>query len=159
MRKSVLRPSKSRSSRLVISNFRISTEISVYSDQSIFQSQTGFRRAELLVNGAPSTLVSGVKTVHFSLRTDPQRPLNYSHEYQVFWVETADYSTNQVDLKIGTLFDGTNNGAPRTLSLQGNQNQSPSKVLYKTAFQDNVWYNFAVQLNFNTKCAQTHNRS
>lgn len=56
------------------------------SDQSIFQSQNGFRRAGLQFqgdsnNGSPGT--SGVKTIHFSVKWDAQRALNLSHEYLV----------------------------------------------------------------------------
>lgn len=62
----------------------------IFSDQSIFAPsatnvQTGFRRAELIPasnNGTdPSTV--GVKTLHFSIMKDAQRPLNLSHEYQM----------------------------------------------------------------------------
>ena len=63
------------------------------SDYSIFvpggsPAETGFRRSELLPeidlsqNGNSST-VQGTTTFHWSVRTDPTRPLNYSHEYHV----------------------------------------------------------------------------
>jgi hypothetical protein len=62
------------------------------SDQSIFMTQYGFRRAGLLFqgdtnNGSPGT--QGVKTIHFSLHWDSQRPLNLSHEYLLTWHETV----------------------------------------------------------------------
>jgi hypothetical protein len=65
------------------------------SDASIFQSQQGFRRAGLQFqgdtnNGSPGT--TGVKTIHFSIKLDPQRPLNLSHEYLNVWHESADVS-------------------------------------------------------------------
>jgi hypothetical protein len=34
---------------------------------------------------------------------DDARPLNYSHEYQLVFLETNDYSTNQFALKTGTI--------------------------------------------------------
>ena len=63
------------------------------SDYSIFipggsPPEAGFRRSELLPeidlsqNGNSST-VQGTTTFHWSVRTDPTRPLNYSHEYHV----------------------------------------------------------------------------
>jgi hypothetical protein len=79
-------------------------------DASIFAQsptdvQTGFRPAKLLpasnTDTDPST--SGVKTVHFSLREHNTRPLNYSHEYQLVFLETNEYSTNQFALKSGTI--------------------------------------------------------
>lgn len=56
------------------------------SDKSIFQTQKGFRRAGLQFKGDSndgSPAVKGVKTIHFSVKLDPQRPLNLSHEYLV----------------------------------------------------------------------------
>jgi len=56
------------------------------SDASIFQSQKGFRRAGLQFNGDTNTGSpgsTGVKTIHFSVKQDPQRPLNLTHEYLV----------------------------------------------------------------------------
>lgn len=60
------------------------------SDQSIFTPgggppQVGFRRSELIPatnNGSDST-VQGTTTFHWSIRNDPLRPLNFSHEYHV----------------------------------------------------------------------------
>lgn len=63
------------------------------SDESIFQSQQGFRRAGLQFdgdtnNGSPGT--EGIKTIHFSVKIDPQRTFNLSHEYLLVWHEAAD---------------------------------------------------------------------
>lgn len=56
------------------------------SDASIFMNQRGFRRAGLQFrgdanNGSPAS--TGVKTLHFSVKQDPERPLNLTHEYLV----------------------------------------------------------------------------
>ena len=55
------------------------------SDKSIFQKQNGFRRAGLqfLKDSADGPETTGVKTLHFSVKQDPQRPLNLTHEYLV----------------------------------------------------------------------------
>lgn len=55
------------------------------SDQSIFQTQNGFRRAGLqfLKDSADGPGQTGVKTLHFSVKQDPSRPLNLTHEYLV----------------------------------------------------------------------------
>ncbi len=56
------------------------------SDKSVFQNQHGFRRAGLQFNGdsnSGSPAYAGVKTLHFSVKQDPQRALNLSHEYLV----------------------------------------------------------------------------
>lgn len=61
------------------------------SDDSIFNGQTGFRRAELnpASNDGADPSTEGVKTVHFSLMKDSERALNLSHEYQLFFLESA----------------------------------------------------------------------
>ncbi|KLU84341.1 hypothetical protein MAPG_03385 [Magnaporthiopsis poae ATCC 64411] len=56
------------------------------SDKSIFQTQKGFRRAGLQFNGDTNTGgqgSTGVKTLHWSVKIDPGRALNLSHEYLV----------------------------------------------------------------------------
>jgi hypothetical protein len=55
-------------------------------DKSIFQTQNGFRRAGLQIQGdtnenGPGT--KGVRTLHFSVKQDPARKLNLTHEYLV----------------------------------------------------------------------------
>ncbi|KAK0660839.1 hypothetical protein QBC41DRAFT_286195 [Cercophora samala] len=78
------------------------------SDASIFNGQTGFRRAELLPasNSGIDDSTTGVKTLHFSVAKDLQRPLNLSHEYQLVFLESNDFSTNQFVLKTGTILGG-----------------------------------------------------
>ncbi|KAK1590409.1 uncharacterized protein LY79DRAFT_579893 [Colletotrichum navitas] len=130
------------------------------SDKSIFAPsaenvQVGFRRAEMLPasnDGAdPST--DGVKTLHFSLMKDAQRPLNLSHEYQLVFLESADFSTNQVVLKTGSIL-GQNTADPDTLQLFGNVNSDPVPELFKTKFTPDVFHNFAVKLDFTANTTQ-----
>lgn len=55
-------------------------------DASIFQTQKGFRRAGLQIQGDTNTGgpgTTGVRTLHFSVKQDPARPLNLTHEYLV----------------------------------------------------------------------------
>jgi hypothetical protein len=55
------------------------------SDQSIFQTQNGFRRAGLqfLKDASDGEGQKGVKTLHWSVLQDKARPLNLTHEYLV----------------------------------------------------------------------------
>lgn len=126
-------------------------------DSSIFAPsatniQTGFRRCEMLpaTNNGTDASTSGVKTVHFSLMSDKARPLNFTHEYQLAFVESNDYSTNQFALKTGTI-SGMNSTDPKTLVLVGNVNASPLQTLFTTPFTDGVWHNYALTLDFNKK--------
>ncbi|KAF9873371.1 hypothetical protein CkaCkLH20_09184 [Colletotrichum karsti] len=123
-------------------------------DKSIFAPsetnvQVGFRRVEMLPlsNDGKDASTQGIKTLHFSLMKDAQRPLNLSHEYQLAFLESADFSTNQVVLKTGTIL-GQNTADPDTLQLFGNVNSSPVPELFKTKFTEGVFHNFAIKLDF-----------
>lgn len=80
-------------------------------DQSIFvpegqAPQDEFRRADLLPSIA-STLnnvsTTGVKTMHFSVQQDPAKPLALTtNEYQVAFLETADFESRIFDVRVGT---------------------------------------------------------
>jgi hypothetical protein len=127
------------------------------SDASIFAPsatniQTGFRRAELLPasnNGTdPST--SGIKTLHFSVMKDTARSLNLSHEYQLVFLESADFATNQVVLKTGTISGQPAGQNPNLLVLQSNVNENRGN-LFTTNFTAGTWHNFGVVLDFTKK--------
>ncbi|KAL1910034.1 hypothetical protein Sste5344_004223 [Sporothrix stenoceras] len=131
------------------------------SDKSIFAPsadnvQTGFRRAELLPasNTGTDPSTQGVKTLHFSVMQDAQRPLNLSHEYQLVFLESNDFSTNQLVLKTGTVLGQAGNVDPNTLQLFGNVNTNPPVVLFSTPFTPGVFHNFAVTLDFNKLTSQ-----
>jgi Glycoside hydrolase 131 catalytic N-terminal domain len=124
-------------------------------DKSIFTPsatnvQTGFRRAELMAasNSGTDPSTSGIKTIHFSVMKDEKKALNTSHEYQLFFLESNDYSTNQVALKYGTIIGGSSGANPDTLFLVGNVNSSPVKTIYSTRFTAGVWHNFGITLDF-----------
>ncbi|KAI9154881.1 hypothetical protein HJFPF1_07441 [Paramyrothecium foliicola] len=128
-------------------------------DSSIFAPspdnvQNGFRRAELLAasNGGTDPSTTGIKTLHFSVAKDPARPLNYSHEYQLVFLESADFSTNQFVLKTGTILGG-NTTQPETLQLFGNVNKG-APVLFSTPFSEDVVHNFALKLDFDALTTQ-----
>jgi len=130
------------------------------SDDSIFAPsannvQTGFRRAELIPasNSGTDPSTTGVKTLHFSLMKDARRPLNLSHEYQLVFLESNDFSTNQLVLKTGTILGGAT-ANPDTLQLFGNVNANPPQVLFSTPFKAGVFHNFAVTLDFNALTSQ-----
>ncbi len=103
-------------------------------------------------NSGTDASTQGIKTVHFSVMKDAARLLDTKHEYQLFFLESSDYSTNQVVLKYGTILGGNPSGAnPDTLFLQGNVNAKPVQTIYSTRFTAGVWHNFALALNFNAK--------
>jgi hypothetical protein len=117
------------------------------SDDSIFNDQIGFRRAELIPasNDGADASTQGIKTLHFSVRKDNVRPLNLSHEYQLVFLESQDFSTNQFVLKTGSIL-GQDTPDPDTLQLFGNLNQG--QLLFSTPFTPNIFHNFALTLDF-----------
>jgi hypothetical protein len=119
------------------------------SDASIFQQQNGFRRAGLLFQGDTNTgspADTGVRTIHFSVRQDPKRPLNLTHEYLNVWHEASDYSADQFMFEAGTIIDQT--GLPKnTFKVLNRQ----SKQIWSTPIEYNAWQNFAITLDFNKK--------
>lgn len=130
-------------------------------DSSIFAPsadnvQIGFRRAELkpTTNTGSDPATTGIKTLHFSVRADTARPLNYTHEYQLAFLESADYSTNQFALKTGSIIDDSD---PRGhlkknwLRLVGNvANDNGGKTLFEVPFGKD-WHNFGLRLDFTKK--------
>lgn len=124
------------------------------SDKSIFApnadySQPGFRRAELLPasNSGLDNSTVGVKTLHFSLLRDTQRELNTSHEYQLVFLETNDFSTNQFALKYGTIFGREEETGPKDVLILQSNVRDPVDIL-KVQFKANTWHNFALTLDF-----------
>lgn len=119
------------------------------SDDSIFNQQTGFRRAELLPasNSGTDPSTQGVKTLHFSIMVDVARPLNLSHEYQLAFLESNDFSTNQVVVKVGTILGGGGAANPASLQVFGNVNEG-ANLLFEAPL-GNGFHNFAITLDFN----------
>ncbi|PQE05255.1 hypothetical protein CJF31_00008779 [Rutstroemia sp. NJR-2017a BVV2] len=130
------------------------------SDKSIFAPsatnvQLGFRRAELLPasNNGSDASTTGVKTLHFSIQKDIAHPLNFSHEYQLVFLETADFSDNQFVLKTGTILGS--NGTAATgdrLVVVGNVNEGAAE-LFSTPWTEG-WHNFGVVLDFDANTIQ-----
>jgi hypothetical protein len=124
------------------------------SDESIFQTQLGFRRAGLQFKGdendaGPSS--EGVKTLHFSLKWDAQRALNLSHEYLVTWSEQADYSANQFNFEAGAIIG--QDDLPKDTYKLFDRNM---KQLWSTPIVKDAWQNFAITLDFNEDTLQMY---
>ncbi|KAI5851108.1 hypothetical protein DFP73DRAFT_536001 [Morchella snyderi] len=127
-------------------------------DDSIFapggNPQPGFRRSELLPkpnNGTDAT-VSGHTTFHFSIKDDPHRPLNYSHQYELVFIETNDYSSHVWTLKTGSAYGAATLPAPnaRTLRLGGSTaGGAAEEPLFSVPFRrGGPWHNFAVETDW-----------
>jgi Glycoside hydrolase 131 catalytic N-terminal domain len=64
---------------------------------------------------------------------DAPRPLSLSHEYQLVFLESADFSTNQFVLKTGIILGETTVDLD-TLALVGNVNLAPMQTLFEVPF-------------------------
>ncbi|KAF8494539.1 hypothetical protein JB92DRAFT_2995756 [Gautieria morchelliformis] len=129
-------------------------------DQSIFlpggdppTPQVGFRRSDLIpaTNNGTDITVQGSTTFHWSVRNDPERPLNFSHEYHPVWHETADFGTSEITFLTGKPFSQSNDPTvhdPKTLRLAGRQSNHPETTFFQTPFTFDVWHNFAVTLGW-----------
>ncbi|KAK1725030.1 hypothetical protein CaCOL14_011588 [Colletotrichum acutatum] len=142
----------SRSSRFDAAEKRRAIEVTM-SDASIFMNQRGFRRAGLLFAGDTnegSATGEGVKTLHFSVRLDLERPLNLTHEYLNVWHETAAYDANQLNFQTGTIIGQP--GLPKdTFKLLDRDN----KLLWSALMaMDGSWQNFALTLDFSNNTIQ-----
>ncbi|KAH8166057.1 hypothetical protein CIB48_g2168 [Xylaria polymorpha] len=84
---------------------------------------------------------------------DANRPLNLTHEYQLVFLESNDFSTNQFVLKTGTIL-GANTADPDTLQLFGNVNANLVQTLFSAPFAGDVFHNFAVTLDFDALTTQ-----
>ncbi|KAK6841534.1 hypothetical protein PG987_002394 [Apiospora arundinis] len=129
-----------------------SVEVTI-ADSSIFKTQYGFRRAGLQMLGDTNTGgpgAVGVRTVHWSVQQDPARKLNLTHEYQNMWHETADYSANQFDFKMGTLLDrSSDKNAMKITNRKG-------EVVWSTPIETTAWQNFAVTLDYEKNTLQVY---
>jgi len=116
--------------------------------------QLGFRRSELIpaINNGTDPTTTGTTTIHWSIRNDPQRPLNLSHEYHPVWHETNDFSTDEFTFLTGTPFNASFESPrvpfPQSFRVAGRQSNSPETNFFDTAFEFDVWHNFAVQLGW-----------
>lgn len=141
-------PEVAEPSRFDVESGTIPLEVTL-SDKSIFMTQNGFRRAGLQFlkdsnEGSPAT--TGKKTIHFSLRTDPARTLNLTHEYILVWHETAAYDANQFNFQTGSIL-GQSSLPGDTYKLLDRSN----KQLWSTPIKEDTWQNFAITIDYTGK--------
>lgn len=126
-------------------------------DSSLFtpgggQLQTGFRRAGLLFgNGTDETNV-GIKTFHWSVKQDPRRPMNLSHEYMTVWHEANSYQYNQFSINAGVMLaqDNPKTGNRSSTGLSAHLWKLLDRnndVIWTTPIEWDDWQNFAVTMD------------
>lgn len=106
----------------------------------------------------------GVSVFHFSIKADLLRPLNYTHEYQIVFIEPSD-GTHVFGIQLGAYIrppaahssDWLSTGSPFTNPT----GQLPAKnarsfkvldhalnVLFTTSFIPLLWHNFAITVDW-----------
>ncbi|OCK90616.1 glycoside hydrolase family 131 protein [Cenococcum geophilum 1.58] len=123
------------------------------SDASIFNNQTGFRRAGLQFSSDSPTGPgnSGMKTIHWSVKQDPAKPMNLSHEYLNVWHETSDYSADQFMFEAGTIIGSSGSVKDNWKILNRN-----SQSIWSTPIDSTQWQNFAVTMDYNKNTLQVY---
>jgi hypothetical protein len=141
--------------------------------------QYGFRRTEFIaqVNGSSTALDAemevGVSVFHFSIKEDLLRPLNYSHEYQIVFIEPSD-GTHVFGIQLGALSapSAYDNAHAEWILRTGSPFTDPTgklparnarsfkvldhalNVLFSTPFLPLVWHNFAITVDWDNRTLQ-----
>ncbi|RDX48807.1 hypothetical protein OH76DRAFT_1351910 [Lentinus brumalis] len=118
--------------------------------------QNGFRRTDIIaaVNGQHDVLITQMETgttvFHFSVKQDASRPLNYSHEYQIVFIEPNDGS-HIFELQLGSPFTNPTGSLPVPNAHSFKVLDHALNVLFSTPFTADVWHNFAVEVDWNAR--------
>ncbi|KAF5360180.1 hypothetical protein D9758_011333 [Tetrapyrgos nigripes] len=121
--------------------------------------QNGFRRTELIAqNKSLSTSLNdvmevGVTRFHFSVKENDQLPLNFTHEYQVVFIEPSD-GTHVFELQIGTPFTNPTQSLPSSDAYALKIRDHSLNLLFSTDFTPSTWHNFAVQVDWDQRTLQ-----
>ncbi|PBK95883.1 hypothetical protein ARMGADRAFT_925100 [Armillaria gallica] len=115
--------------------------------------QYGFRRTELIAQkGGSATALNeeidtGVSVFHFSIKADETRPLNYTHEYQIVFIEPSDDS-HVFGLQLGSPFTNPTGVVPTPSAASFKVLDHDLNVLFATNFTEGMWHNFAIQVDW-----------
>lgn len=111
------------------------------------------RRAELISYPPDKKrVVSTSMKLHFSLQFDPQRALNYSHEYSLVSMQSEDFLKNQWSISTGTSQNPDVAAKdPQSLQIRGSTAADvPQELFFETPFTEG-WHNFEMDLHFVNK--------
>jgi len=118
--------------------------------------QLGFRRTELIAQAnanhtaLDAAMEVGVSVFHFSIMMDKQRPLNFSHEYQIVFIEPND-GTHVFGVRLGSPFTLPTGPLPVANAQSFQVLDHASNVLFTTPFSSDIWHNFAVQVDWDNR--------
>lgn len=118
--------------------------------------QYGFRRTDIIAQkgGNSSSLVpvmeTGISVFHFSIMADEKKPLNYSHEYQVVFIEPND-GTHVFEVQLGSPFTNPTGALPAHNAHDFKVRDHALNVLFSTPFTYGSWHNIGVQVDWTNR--------
>ncbi|KAM5536930.1 hypothetical protein V8D89_009477 [Ganoderma adspersum] len=118
--------------------------------------QFGFRRTDIIAanNGEHTNLVTQMETnqtiFHFSIQEDETRPLNYTHEYQIVFIEPNDGS-HVFGIQLGSPFTNPTGPLPVPNAHSFKVLDHALNVLFSTRFTSRAWHNFAIEVDWNAR--------
>jgi hypothetical protein len=119
-------------------------------------SQFGFRRTELIAQtnnnhtALDALMEVGVTVFHFSIMMDKAKPLNFSHEYQIVFIEPND-GTHVFGIQLGSPFTIPTGPLPAANAQSFKVLDHASNILFSTPFSEDTWHNFAVQVDWDNR--------
>ncbi|EPQ54874.1 hypothetical protein GLOTRDRAFT_106470 [Gloeophyllum trabeum ATCC 11539] len=118
--------------------------------------QYGFRRTEFIAqaNGNHTALNEvldvGTTVFHFSIIRNDILPLNYSHEYQIVFIEPSD-GTHIFGIQLGSPFTDPTGPLPAANAHSLKLLDHALNVLYSVPFTPLTWHNLAVQVDWSNR--------
>ncbi|KAJ7752577.1 hypothetical protein B0H16DRAFT_1373199, partial [Mycena metata] len=118
--------------------------------------QYGFRRTELIAQkdgnstALDAEMETAVSVFHFSIKADVLRPLNYSHEYQIVFIEPSD-GTHVFGIQLGSPFTDPTGQLPVTNAHSFKVLDHALNVLFMRPFVSHIWHNFAIQVDWENR--------
>lgn len=118
---------------------------------NVANAQYGFRRTEIIAQNNRTLLESGKTVWHFSILRDELRPLNYTHEYQIVFIEPDDGS-HVFAVNVGSGFTvPTASTLPTATAHNLEVLDHALNVVYSTPFDPLTWHNFAIQVDWDAR--------
>ncbi|KAJ6489458.1 hypothetical protein DFH09DRAFT_1265819 [Mycena vulgaris] len=118
--------------------------------------QYGFRRTEFIAqkNGSSAALEAeadtGLSIFHFSIKADLSRPLNYSHEYQIVFIDPNDGS-HVFGIQLGSPFANSTGQLPAKNAHSFKVLDHGLNVLFTAPFIHLVWHSFAITMDWDSR--------
>ncbi|EGO04144.1 hypothetical protein SERLA73DRAFT_175930 [Serpula lacrymans var. lacrymans S7.3] len=118
--------------------------------------QNGFRRTGFIAQiDGNHTYLNGIMEVgttvfHVSIKGNTLFPLNYTHEYQIVWIEPNDGS-HVFEIQVGSPFTDPTGPLPAPKAHYLKVRDHALNLLFYTPFTMENWHNFAVQINWESR--------